>query len=681
MAPEPVEALRGDDVTIRLAAAVACRAKLRVVNPQGEPVPDADVTLSLRNNHFSAPRLTGVTDESGQYESPATWPYGGYVAEIGKIGWSSAQTGIVNAVPGKTLDLGTVTTVEAAGSVSGRVVDADGKPVYWARVSGGGEGPREPVERTDDEGRFCLRELYPGSAWICAIAGNAVGATRCTVGAQDVIITLGPLATGAALRTPAAAVATTGKDADRAVARELTAEAQRRFSPDLLLGTPELLSAWVEVDPDGAAAMSQEQGQYRSQISAALALAAAVEDPEAALQHLQAIGGKALRAVAAVEAAWKASDAGSARASELAQEAVDAARDALQRHDGPIVLARAAEALWESDPAAGEATVREAQAEAEKPRDACAADGARRAAAEALCRIDLPAALAMADAISNTDTAIGCRLSIAERIAATRPADAEALVAQCLRLRREQDDAGVRYKTGVPRPDEVGPAVGRIAYAMAGVDAGRATGVARSADRPADRARALAHAALGLVGTEPQRAAALFDEALAGPLAAARALGQGPGSELANPALFAHLTCIARRIGYPDAESLCLLALACRTPSAGAAYLPELAFAEPALTATLVADVAEQPWGTQSPPDWGFRGEEQLALAAAAVDASLAADLLRSQPVDAADRQSLDRHARTWGKVMELLLTPAAERYHPVPGAVHTWAPWGRPGG
>jgi protocatechuate 3,4-dioxygenase beta subunit len=150
----------------------------RVTNAGGGPARDVPVVLMPAERVSQMkPVARGSTDEEGRYKLTNVPPgryrltavSPGYVfAEAGAGGWQSGK--VVNVAPGdelKDLDF----TLVRGGAVTGRVTDADGKPVVEElvtlvpadpRARGEGQYARPSAAATDDRGVYRAWGLAPG---------------------------------------------------------------------------------------------------------------------------------------------------------------------------------------------------------------------------------------------------------------------------------------------------------------------------------------------------------------------------------------------------------------------------------------------------------------------------------------------------------------------------------------
>ena len=141
----------------------------RVVDTDGKGIPGAQVRVMLRVSNWGSPlgRDEVKADESGNYEFSAIPAGHNYSISASARGYGQkdidAHTD--NAV-GNRLDIETLTLQPANLSVSGQIVDVQGKAVSGARVEGSGEGQPNPNTLADEQGDFTLEGLCKGTVYI-----------------------------------------------------------------------------------------------------------------------------------------------------------------------------------------------------------------------------------------------------------------------------------------------------------------------------------------------------------------------------------------------------------------------------------------------------------------------------------------------------------------------------------
>ncbi|MCK5943163.1 MAG: hypothetical protein KAI24_14380, partial [Planctomycetes bacterium] len=179
-----------DDPGIRAAL---CGFRGRVVDHAKAPVPDTgvriyrgamDSVLRLKADLFAEPEpfepqlIAGEvrTDDEGRFEITGVWPRGFYLMFAG-IGSDAPTHQVLTKTPspGEIVDLGDV-VLNNAGVITGRVFDADGRPLAGALVRAadipGALARFFPAERFDPEGALLIREprapvqVLPMPPWV-----------------------------------------------------------------------------------------------------------------------------------------------------------------------------------------------------------------------------------------------------------------------------------------------------------------------------------------------------------------------------------------------------------------------------------------------------------------------------------------------------------------------------------
>ena len=151
----------------------------RVVDPDGKGIASARITVMLRVSNWgsSIGRDRITTDKQGKFEVkaiPAEHKYSLYVVAEGYGEKRKEEINTDDAV-NNHLDIGELTLAVANLSVSGVVVDNDGKPVAGARIYCSGEGQSRSRAETDIEGKFTLEKVCAGRIRINA---DKSGTTR-----------------------------------------------------------------------------------------------------------------------------------------------------------------------------------------------------------------------------------------------------------------------------------------------------------------------------------------------------------------------------------------------------------------------------------------------------------------------------------------------------------------------
>lgn len=659
--PRQTEPLR---VTIR--EGTGARLCVRALDDAGKPMAGAEVVAMWRAENWGRQAAKGKTDATGCFESELVWPEGTYQMTVTAEDCPKAKTDSWTAVSGQTHDFGDVVLVAARGFVEGRVVDAEGQPVVGAKVYNNGDGPQALAANSDEQGHFRLEGLYKGHAYVFAEKGDLFGGTRMPAGAEDGVITVTPEPVEAELGEPAQAVSLTSPETDKRVAEELILEALDKpgtMSASSYVST--LIATLAACDPDKAFQLSAERGgKDDDRIMRALGNYLLCESPQDALGLLESIEGARSRLYALLNAAEKLTPSDPEGAREVLETIIPVAHAVGAPKYQAAFLASCGEALYRLDPQAAVPVIRKAESIAQMLPNAEWDAYARGRAAEALCHIDLDGALALIkDLTGEEHETTRHQPNIAARIAATQPEQA----AELMRVLSDWS-----YARHMPR----------VVYNMAATYPDKALELAETVKEPAAKARSLGFIALALAEISPNRAAEVFGEALAtvrGIKGDPRDLGY-QSREAANT--MAELAQLALQIGYPGVERIAWRAISRRpAPSQspwdgyeqrGGEYIKNLAFAHPALTRDLIQDtMARQAVEEQ-------RGHsdlvDNLTIAAALVDANLAAKLVRALPEHGPE----DEHRwtlRQYCHAASYLLRSPEERYTEAMGSYGQWVP------
>jgi len=201
------------DVQIVLAAGAALAGK--VVGEDGKPLKDAKLSVAMQWPGWRVtPADPQTSAEDGAFRFPGLPPDQSFTITARAKGHRSAR---VKLSPGDRDEpdapLGDLVLRRADLTLSGVVVDADGKPVPKALVRISGEGQPFLQIRTDDEGSFSAAGLVRGEVVLSTAAlvdkKSFSDRTTAQAGAEDVRITLqenvppspGPLASPARIRS------------------------------------------------------------------------------------------------------------------------------------------------------------------------------------------------------------------------------------------------------------------------------------------------------------------------------------------------------------------------------------------------------------------------------------------------------------------------------------------------
>lgn len=136
-----------------------------VVSEDGTPIPNAQVRIfeTDRSSHFSLGSTVTKADSSGSFRIPLD-PSGQYEACVRADGFNqiSVSDMPLNIVPGKPTDLGIIHLLRADGSITGTVVDTNGKPMAGVLADVRGDKTGISAAVTDAQGKFRIPNIVVG---------------------------------------------------------------------------------------------------------------------------------------------------------------------------------------------------------------------------------------------------------------------------------------------------------------------------------------------------------------------------------------------------------------------------------------------------------------------------------------------------------------------------------------
>ncbi|MGO9467334.1 MAG: carboxypeptidase regulatory-like domain-containing protein [Isosphaeraceae bacterium] len=548
-------------LTLTIDPKFAFRVRGLVTDRSGKQIAGAKVQLWWTRNFVSArPDAMGkgigsvlesdTTAEAGWFVFRDLWPGDRYKVVVQAAGWSKAESPEVTGRAGETHDFGTFVLTQLEGHLAGRVAGADGRPIAGATVFNRGDGPRPVETLTDDQGRFGLDSLFPGTKYAFVRKdGYRFTGMKANGDDDDLAVTL--------LRTteppPAWKPEVTASFEDqRAFARRILIRLWDKFGKNAdRNGAFHCILDMARIDPDLAFQWSADHGhRYDGRIRQAAAEMLADLDGQEALGMLTpAAPSESQYTFQRLADQFAPTDP--EKAMLFADEAVVRAR-ALSQPNRAAALARAGTVLVRLGRAeAGRKLIEEAAQAANRLGTELMEGYTRGVVAKALTPFDANRALALLEPIHGNDRYLAfVAAALAEKDPARAVTLADAMAGNGPYPDRARTEIASRI--GADRPDE---AV-RIIEGM------------KSFAADYMRAEAFAWLAIAIAPRDRPRAFALIDRALASPVDRPRLyeswINSGGGTASA-----AHMAAAARQVGYPDMDSVIMRVMTTRPSLSG----------------------------------------------------------------------------------------------------------------
>jgi protocatechuate 3,4-dioxygenase beta subunit/peroxiredoxin len=178
-------------VDVMLIPGITCVGK--IVDVDGKPIENGQVYLTFWSSGTgsSMPRQQNITNVEGYYEIRAVPRHPRYSVEARAEGYGEDYVTISTEDANSRFEVESISLAKANLSISGIVVDMDGKPVEHAQVNGRGRGQPYRNTQTDPNGLFTLENVCDGKiriyAWTRTVP-QAYGRIETKGGATDVRI-------------------------------------------------------------------------------------------------------------------------------------------------------------------------------------------------------------------------------------------------------------------------------------------------------------------------------------------------------------------------------------------------------------------------------------------------------------------------------------------------------------
>jgi RNA polymerase sigma factor (sigma-70 family) len=578
---------------------------------------------------LTSPLASATTGQDGWFVFRGLWPGLSYEVTIEAKGYRTTVVPDLTGKAGETRDVGKIVLLNTAGYVAGRVVGADGRPISGAAVFNRGDSPEAIATSSDPEGRFRLEGLLPGTRFVFVRKeGYRFTGVKTDGNADGLAITLLKTTEPPPAWRPAAAAS---RDEQRAFARQLLIRIWEKYNADAENnGARHCIGDMAEVDPDLARRWSADKGHaHDDEVRFGEARTLADTDADGALRLLnQRPDSKSQRVVQ--ELADRYAETDPTKALRFVEESAVQARR-LNQPDRTLAMAWAGAVLVRlGRPDAGRKLIVEAGSDAAQLPLVNWAGVCRTGTAEYLAPYDLERAFALIEPFKakEADRWQAIRGRIAVAIARTDTPRAIALADTIDTGGSDHAHArtAIAYQIGRDRPDEAIRIIEGMTHQRDRVPQAEAFGWLAIAVAPRDRARAnaLIDRALTLLIDNEERGRSAWS-----------------GGETASAA---RIAACARRIGYPDMESVIARVLATRPDDMPHTFINRewrmrciavsavhLALVDPGAARTVLEQVEAR--GGVDPATLGNAREPwlnawalvDLAKAAAVLDATLAA--------------------------------------------------------
>jgi hypothetical protein len=510
-------------VALKLVKRPIVALRGRVHGPEGLPVAGARVTIEFRTGNEQNVYGHGKEEEirtgpDGTFQAPNGVPrsdqYRAHVTapgmELGVSGWATAAVDLPDVILRRTSRLR---------SVAGRVVDAHGQAVAGAEVFQSGDGPRRTNDTTDADGRFTIRGVFDAPAFVFVKkAGYRFTGRR--IGAGDEPVTVVISKVDGPAQVPLKPVPPPWSRAEeRAKASTLVAPLWKDFKPAgaerpgaypngpiLALVDTARVAGMIEdqvLNPDGALLANVALGLYEA-------------DPRDAVETLDAVHPPATAAEVLLELADRLPDAPAGVRGDLLTRALARAREVDEPARRVALTARVADRWFEAgEHQKAQSLVDEART-AFKSVDSGASLDVRADLANAIARVDLPAALALLEPGNNeaNRAAVKSGKMVDSLSSLPEPGKNEENLASIARRAAANDPAGAeRTFDLLTRPRAKLDVLANLCAGVAEHDLQRALALAKREDAPGVAALTVAVAARNMAPNDPAGARKLLAEA------------------------------------------------------------------------------------------------------------------------------------------------------------------------
>ncbi|MEN6548018.1 MAG: carboxypeptidase regulatory-like domain-containing protein, partial [Armatimonadia bacterium] len=399
--------------------AVAAMTAL-IVDETGAPFTDARVKVYQEDANYGRDLPCAPPDAEGRVKITGLDVGPKYQFRVSAINCYTLETPAWVGVAGETHDCGTLKLTRHTAFLAGTVVDAAGKPVRGAKVYNTCDAPTPISVLTDEQGAFRLQGLVAGEA--CAFVqapGCRFAAVAAPTGTTNMKITpqpLGPVTLGKPVRLRDR---TPPPDKGHPMAEAMLVEALRQSANGDVRG--ELLVALGKINPQAAYDAAGHGKDSLTRLNFEVGMAALPDDFDEGLAQMKQSWDMRYVATGVLKVARSHVNTDPALVRRCL-EALEGLNPAIATADWRLLItAQTASLRNELEAGSGDALLRQAGQEALKLGVADWTGYARGVVAENLAAIDLPAALALIEPLTDEYEHTRHLTNAARRVASKDP--------------------------------------------------------------------------------------------------------------------------------------------------------------------------------------------------------------------------------------------------------------------
>jgi hypothetical protein len=142
------------EIVIHLEKNALASISGRVVDPQGNPLNGAPITLEIRQPRYSFGQDAGKTDANGNFKIDSLWPDLSYVVVTSRDGYGQIVSNQLRIEPGQDMHLPDLTLYKRDTTITGLLLDENDKPVTGKRIFVRGTKSGSTNINTDSSGKF-----------------------------------------------------------------------------------------------------------------------------------------------------------------------------------------------------------------------------------------------------------------------------------------------------------------------------------------------------------------------------------------------------------------------------------------------------------------------------------------------------------------------------------------------